>query len=298
MSDEPLPTHTQQSTNLITDVVSNGEFPDLLDHAKPDEDVREYLQRHLLPFVVPAIDKLLHHVAETGELQRALKQLENEKPQRKARLSAQTSEHLVRSHSSHSHTSHRERRDKEHKEGHKDKEHKEKEHRDKDHNHRDKDCNDREFRDSKDWKDSKDGTTSECESLVGTPHGDDIELSLAPFDPLTWLADHLVRFAQGPTEHYRPAIDQRIAELRQRRKREEEERQATLAMSVVQEEDEAAAERDDREDKDEREGVGSERVGAASATSELPPPSLEESASQRSNRGHSAGSGKTPRAPK
>merc|ERR1712224_862128 len=42
----------------------------------PGEDVRAYLEQTLLPVLSPAIEKLLHHAHENGELQEALKQLE------------------------------------------------------------------------------------------------------------------------------------------------------------------------------------------------------------------------------
>eukprot|EP00416_Gambierdiscus_australes_P013041 CAMPEP_0171147614 /NCGR_PEP_ID=MMETSP0766_2-20121228/148154_1 /TAXON_ID=439317 /ORGANISM="Gambierdiscus australes, Strain CAWD 149" /LENGTH=288 /DNA_ID=CAMNT_0011611523 /DNA_START=82 /DNA_END=949 /DNA_ORIENTATION=- len=38
----------------------------------PHEDVRAYLQQTVLPVLGPAIEKLLHHIHESGELQRAL----------------------------------------------------------------------------------------------------------------------------------------------------------------------------------------------------------------------------------
>eukprot|EP00746_Dinoflagellata_sp_MGD_P000184 gnl/MRDRNA2_/MRDRNA2_100328_c0_seq1.p2 gnl/MRDRNA2_/MRDRNA2_100328_c0~~gnl/MRDRNA2_/MRDRNA2_100328_c0_seq1.p2 ORF type:complete len:179 (+),score=57.43 gnl/MRDRNA2_/MRDRNA2_100328_c0_seq1:91-627(+) len=52
---------------------------DVLDPSElmtPSEDVRAYLEQTLLPVLSPAIEKLLHHAHENGELQEALKQLE------------------------------------------------------------------------------------------------------------------------------------------------------------------------------------------------------------------------------
>jgi len=40
----------------------------------PHEDVRTYLQQTVLPALGPAIEKLLHHIHESGELQRALRE--------------------------------------------------------------------------------------------------------------------------------------------------------------------------------------------------------------------------------
>jgi len=40
----------------------------------PHEDVRAYLQQTVLPVLGPAMEKLLHHVHESGELQRALRE--------------------------------------------------------------------------------------------------------------------------------------------------------------------------------------------------------------------------------
>merc|ERR1719217_1717188 len=53
----------------------------------PNEDARGYVQQTVLPVLGPAIEKLLHHVAENGELQRALNaQAEREgKPKRRDR---------------------------------------------------------------------------------------------------------------------------------------------------------------------------------------------------------------------
>lgn len=41
----------------------------------PEEDVAAYLQGCLLPTLAPVIEQLLHHVHESGELQRALKEM-------------------------------------------------------------------------------------------------------------------------------------------------------------------------------------------------------------------------------
>merc|ERR1719359_842487 len=38
----------------------------------PTDDAKGYVQQTLLPVLGPAIEQLLHHVAESGELQRAL----------------------------------------------------------------------------------------------------------------------------------------------------------------------------------------------------------------------------------
>mmetsp|Transcript_5344 Transcript_5344/g.14476 ORF Transcript_5344/g.14476 Transcript_5344/m.14476 type:complete len:196 (+) Transcript_5344:83-670(+) len=42
--------------------------------ASPHEDVRGYLQQTLLPILGPAVEQLLHHIHESGELQRALRE--------------------------------------------------------------------------------------------------------------------------------------------------------------------------------------------------------------------------------
>merc|ERR1719217_2061571 len=51
----------------------------------PNEDARGYVQQTVLPVLGPAIEQLLHHVAETGELQRSMNaQAEREgKPRRR-----------------------------------------------------------------------------------------------------------------------------------------------------------------------------------------------------------------------
>merc|ERR1712216_943679 len=53
----------------------------------PTDDAKGYVQQTLLPVLGPAIEQLLHHVAETGELQRALNaNLERDgKPKRRER---------------------------------------------------------------------------------------------------------------------------------------------------------------------------------------------------------------------
>merc|ERR1719217_253625 len=53
----------------------------------PNEDARGYVQQTVLPVLGPAIEQLLHHVAETGELQRSLNaQAERDgKPRRRER---------------------------------------------------------------------------------------------------------------------------------------------------------------------------------------------------------------------
>merc|ERR1739848_842234 len=52
------------------------DVPDSSELIAPSDDVRAYLEQTLLPVLSPAIEKLLHHAHENGDLQEALKQLE------------------------------------------------------------------------------------------------------------------------------------------------------------------------------------------------------------------------------
>ncbi|CAK0832914.1 unnamed protein product, partial [Prorocentrum cordatum] len=58
----------------------------------PEQDVAAYLRHSLLPVLGPAIEQLLHHIHDSGELQRALKELAAAEKQRSQRKTAQASE--------------------------------------------------------------------------------------------------------------------------------------------------------------------------------------------------------------
>merc|ERR1719321_969776 len=60
------------------------DVPDPSELISPSEDVRAYLEQTLLPVLSPAIEKLLHHAHENGELQEALKGLEAKTSTKKA----------------------------------------------------------------------------------------------------------------------------------------------------------------------------------------------------------------------
>lgn len=200
---------------------SNGEVPPI----SPHSDVRGYLQQTVLPSVNSAIEALLHHVHESGELQAALREraereaimLREEKAEAKRRDShshingTPAAEHSHSEKSPHGHSHADELHGKEGKEGKESKEHREgkegKDGRDKDRNtEKDKDKEkdkDRE-REAKDGRGDKPADTeADAESAPAEPEG---------FDPLIWLAEQLRQSARGPTDQYRDKIEQRVNE--------------------------------------------------------------------------------------
>mmetsp|Transcript_23378 Transcript_23378/g.48660 ORF Transcript_23378/g.48660 Transcript_23378/m.48660 type:complete len:257 (-) Transcript_23378:156-926(-) len=58
----------------------------------PHEDVRAYLQQTVLPVLGPAIEKLLHHIHESGELQRVLRERAAAEHEQRRRPSERCSE--------------------------------------------------------------------------------------------------------------------------------------------------------------------------------------------------------------
>jgi len=60
---------------------------DAISQLSPQEDVSAYLQQALLPALGPAIEQLLHHIRETGELQRTLRERARQEQQGRRRSS-------------------------------------------------------------------------------------------------------------------------------------------------------------------------------------------------------------------
>lgn len=150
----------------------------------PDEDVQEYLQATLLPILTPAIEALLHHVHESGEMQKALMQMQDESRQPRHVDGASRS------------------------------------------------------------RGGKAGLGSEEADGKGN-QGDNSRFEELPpaeaeeigFDPLVWLGEALRQHAKGPTDNYRPDIEERIVELRSRR----EEEEALFAQQLAAQDGEEAA---------------------------------------------------------
>lgn len=157
----------------------------------PQEDVRGYLQETLLPVLSPAIEQLLHHIHESGELQKALREraAEQHEPRKSVRPEEKTAKRTyveqsplgtsiaatsdggapARQPSMANH------KGIDHRQGH----------------------------DDNQAAASPTGTWAEAESqdAAEEPHG---------FDPLIWLSETLARSAAGSCAHYREQIEQRV----------------------------------------------------------------------------------------
>eukprot|EP00929_Paragymnodinium_shiwhaense_P016349 TRINITY_DN124649_c0_g1_i1.p1 TRINITY_DN124649_c0_g1~~TRINITY_DN124649_c0_g1_i1.p1 ORF type:complete len:227 (+),score=59.75 TRINITY_DN124649_c0_g1_i1:76-756(+) len=166
----------------------------------PDEDVRGYMQQALLPVLGPAIEGLLHHVHESGELQRMLKEKAEaesaaakadrvqregtDRPQREGRADGKSSEkHGKGDRERDRADSGNPRRPSVDKGGH--------------HIGR---------RPSAQNKEMKRQSTAET-------HTPEVEEDEQPqFDPLIWLSEQLRQHAAGRTDQYRQQISERITQ--------------------------------------------------------------------------------------
>lgn len=169
----------------------------------PNEDVREYLQATLLPSLGPAIEKLLRHVHETGELQRALTKLDSDgRPKPPPQPSTEGGAHGKKG-SEHSPE----------KRGH----------------DSSGPATPQVRPDSGSEKNHGKVPSVALEKVVAASEGPPTHKSEEDenaFDPLIWLSDYLQQFATTPPEQYRDQIRSRIVELRQIRDEEEAARLA------------------------------------------------------------------------
>lgn len=163
----------------------------------PEEDVAAYLQGCVLPTLGPAIEELLHHVHESGELQRALREMAEVERARTMPARKSTSKALDAAAGEASSKSPKNA--------------------------------DGATSDSPDYAVSPPGSSSGTrkragksgEDRGGTSEGarslskssnrrDEEENAVDAFDPLAWLSERLRQSAAGPTERFREQIEQRV----------------------------------------------------------------------------------------
>lgn len=186
----------------------------------PNEDVREYLQATLLPSLGPAIEKLLRHVHETGELQRALTKLDSDgrpkpPPQPSTEKSADAAVHGKKG------TEHSPEKKGHDSSG---------------------PATPQVRPDSGSEKNHGKVPAVALEKAAAAGEGpqtsksDDSGFSTEnvenAFDPLIWLSEYLQQFATTPPEQYREQIQGRIVELRKIRDEEEAARLAAEAEAA------------------------------------------------------------------
>mmetsp|Transcript_75053 Transcript_75053/g.140020 ORF Transcript_75053/g.140020 Transcript_75053/m.140020 type:complete len:314 (+) Transcript_75053:54-995(+) len=232
---------SKQLVEMVAEVVAR---------ISPQEDVREYLGQMVLPTVGPAIEQLLHHVHESGELQKALKEKEAESrpAKEKDRKSRHADREAKQEHKEHAHEngdSHKASKDRDAEPRHSTTGHRKSRH------HADREGK-LEHKEHGGAHDSGESHKASKEKDADARHAKDkdhksrhahpeataeaTEPPVKAFDPLIWLADLLRQSATTPEEAYRDVIQKRIAEVKQRRKEEEDEAAALAAAQAAQQE--------------------------------------------------------------
>lgn len=156
----------------------------------PEQDVAAYLRHSLLPVLGPAIEQLLHHLHDSGELQKALKELAAAEKQRSQRKSTQAVEVpmdrvITEDPAKRDSASLEEAASSSEKDG-----------------------SPRSASGVKQRRSSRGDASARPRSngREEPPQEEEAEL----FDPLVWLSERLRESAAGPTELYRERIEQRV----------------------------------------------------------------------------------------
>lgn len=179
----------------------------LADVISPNEDVRKYLQATLLPVLGPALEKLLHHVHDSGELQEALRSLEGGQSGKGSRAAKRGGDDKAQPEKAPTPSG----------------------------------------KDEKDEKAGAAAATAGTPAQEGAPAvspspapGSDggagaaaepggsagTESIVPAFDSLVWLSDHLRQFSTGPMHLYREHFEARVADIVRRQQEEAEEAEA------------------------------------------------------------------------
>lgn len=156
----------------------------------PEQDVAAYLRQSLLPVLGPAIEQLLHHIHDSGELQRALKELAAAEKQRSQRKSAQAADAAI---------------DRASKEAAEDAAKRDSSSLEEAASSSEKDGSPRSARPR---RNSRGDASARPGSKGRQEPAQEEEAEL--FDPLVWLSERLRESAAGPTELYRERIEQRV----------------------------------------------------------------------------------------
>lgn len=175
----------------------------------PVEDVRGFLQQELLPVLSPAIEQLLHHIHESGELQRALREkaaaeqeMRRQRPRRPSIQLTPGEEEAFNAAGQQTPTQDplpQKERGRRKSVGKPDL--------DEVKSRRHSVGKGKEVEEA-----SAVAAAAAAAAAADTASNEPTEVMESRFDPLVWLSEQLRKSARGPTEHYRDEIEQLVLE--------------------------------------------------------------------------------------